>query len=495
MSTEAGSARSQVNLLSSRSLFWTALLGFAALASGYLVAREKVLLLAALLCAVAYTVLLIQSPRSAFLFWLLLAPVGERLVRFPMEEALITFDRLGIGIVFFYLLFRVLITKRKDLLPVQTPEKTMVLFGGWVLTSSILFSKAGLGAIRYATDTLLLSFMAYYTAKNLFRTEKEFNTLTAVLACVALYLCAMGLFEWATHYDLIPYKIRMTIAGFAVKSNGPFRHHYAFALVQIVLFFVLVHRAVMAEWRTAGGKAPTRLFYGAAFLGLALNIYSNLSRGRWLGFLAGLSLWSFLHRSPGRGRLLKVGSVLFVIASCVVGFMYLKQTQLFKQRIENRENVYARLAAWNAVVDQVKAHPILGVGYRNLQDILERKRTLYKYRGVKGLESSHNSYLQFLAELGLIGFSLLALMLWSLLRMCLSYRALAHATLLDRAWQACILSIFVGFLLPAFFANTLYSIEYPNKLFFTVLGATAGRLWALKTEGAAEKAVRASPVA
>ena len=54
--------------------------------------------------------------------------------------------------------------------------------------------------------------------------------------------------------------------------------------------------------------------------------------------------------------------------------------------------------------DRIEFFP--GVGYRNLRALLERQSAHRQVQGVHRLETSHNSYLQIFAELGIVGFGL-----------------------------------------------------------------------------------------
>jgi O-antigen ligase len=68
-----------------------------------------------------------------------------------------------------------------------------------------------------------------------------------------------------------------------------------------------------------------------------------------------------------------------------------------------------RLDTWRVIITLVMNHPIDGVGFGGLGNVLPKAG---EAAGVGVVETAHNTYLRFLAEMGIFGFFLFCLLLW-----------------------------------------------------------------------------------
>lgn len=75
-------------------------------------------------------------------------------------------------------------------------------------------------------------------------------------------------------------------------------------------------------------------------------------------------------------------------------------------QLENSAQI--RVDTWRAIVKLVTEHPIEGVGFTGLQDVLPQTG---QELGVEVKDSAHNTYLRFLSEMGIFGLLLLVLLL------------------------------------------------------------------------------------
>ena len=76
-----------------------------------------------------------------------------------------------------------------------------------------------------------------------------------------------------------------------------------------------------------------------------------------------------------------------------------------KQRLESSASL--RLQLWQSAFQIWLKHPLLGVGLNNMRESLEKELQIRVKTGC-----AHNSYLQFLAETGIIGFSIFVYLLY-----------------------------------------------------------------------------------
>jgi O-antigen ligase len=75
---------------------------------------------------------------------------------------------------------------------------------------------------------------------------------------------------------------------------------------------------------------------------------------------------------------------------------------LYQNRVADMSNVYGRVATLKAGLQMTRAHWLQGVGFVNFPRTISQQPPV-QFRGVNALLYPHNSYLQFAAELGVLG--------------------------------------------------------------------------------------------
>jgi O-antigen ligase len=161
----------------------------------------------------------------------------------------------------------------------------------------------------------------------------------------------------------------------------------------------------------------------------AFFVFSTFSRS---GFIAlGVALLSWLSLQRRKFRTV-IGVLLLIMA--VVPFLpmpegYLDRLQTIRTFEEEQESsAISRLHFWKVAMSMVAAHP-LGVGLFNFEANYDDFDTT---DGAWGRNRSvHNSHLQILTELGVIGFALWVFLLISSLIGCLRIRRKADAIGMD----------------------------------------------------------------
>jgi O-antigen ligase len=138
-------------------------------------------------------------------------------------------------------------------------------------------------------------------------------------------------------------------------------------------------------------------------------LYFTGSRGGMIAY-GGMLLISIWYLTPKRKALISILLSAVVAAGLVLsmqergGGARLREVDDFTQE--------SRLAVWGAAVAMFTSHPLLGVGYGNY-------RSLYNnYLGSDGPDilDAHNTYLQFLADTGAIGFLVFCVLMFAFAR-------------------------------------------------------------------------------
>lgn len=273
--------------------------------------------------------------------------------------------------------------------------------------------------------------------------------LLLAVACAASFLVACdSLFQFFKGEDFIfghrlmfNYQKRLLI-------TGPFRHYNDLGAYMASLFFIAL--GLFARARRIPVKA---ILAGLLFLTLTVS-FLTFSRSSWLGLFAG---FFFFFWNISRSR--KYYTILF--------FLFFAGLFLCMPAIRNRifftftfSWKLQRLELWKAALAMAKEHPFFGIGIGTFMDRLK------DYSCLSG-QYAHNSFLQILAEQGVVGLGSIAAFLW---------------VLFIRAWKAIksggdilyagVFSSLAAFSVCAFFDTHLYSLRL-SALFWLLCGLLA----------------------
>ncbi len=157
------------------------------------------------------------------------------------------------------------------------------------------------------------------------------------------------------------------------------------------------------------------LWFAAAFAGIAGLILTQ-SRGGIVGMLAGLLTVALLIGPVIKVRshaLMAVAGATMILASIGL-FLVISEGSLTTDRRAVHVTpanfaVEERIAHWNAGAEMAVDHPFLGVGAGNYDKNFRDATTTWRFRIGRG--HAHNSYIQMLAQSGVIGFAGYALLI------------------------------------------------------------------------------------
>jgi O-antigen ligase len=194
------------------------------------------------------------------------------------------------------------------------------------------------------------------------------------------------------------------------------RNHFA-GLISMVLPFAVMWPASVLRKNSPRLRALSAVRACSGFVLAALLVASVLFSLSRMGFLASLAsvlmiaLLGFAG-APTRSKWLGAGVVIGLV---VLGFLFLSPGQLLERfvSLSSSENLSAegRLALWRETGHLIAAYPLFGCGLGTYEAALHK----YKVTGpLVRYDYAHNDYLQLLAELGVIGFTIAAALLLAL---------------------------------------------------------------------------------
>jgi O-antigen ligase len=383
-------------------------------------------------------------------------------VAYFTKEATIRIDellepnRLLFG-VFFLLYLSLPFLQKRRFPPLDRTEIWMAIFGAILLLNVISFSFRFAYTARIAIDAFIVPFLAYFTARRLVTDEARFVVLTRVLAYLGCFLVFLGVIE--SIMNPIPHRVQ-----------GPFRNRDYLYVAMMVIFFMVALDALL-NWIKGHEPVLPRLVHVFVLIGGPILVVLTLTRGNWLGFLAGLWTFAFLGRKllTQRQKVAAFGLGVGLLPIIFLGVLELAQTELLSARISNFSTIERRLTTWMSVVEAGSKSPVVGIGLNNLRNFLHAS-TL---RG-ETMSTPHNSYLSIFAELGAFAiFAYLAIM-WSIYKTGLQIFRTERG--INDRWRGLgLVAMLTAYLVPNLFTHLAYSPALLHVYLFVCAGAVAGR--------------------
>jgi len=284
----------------------------------------------------------------------------------------------------------------------------ILVLAGWMLLSSFF-------SLRFApaAERLLLYFSAWVTwkAASVFFSkpdERAFGMGVQVLAAVGVCLVV-----WQEIYSGMRFPP-------GTMGNANFNAQFLiipFCLLAPFFLRTLISRERFGRWRWT---------LGALLAVLGGTLYLLKSEGAMLGVLVGLSVVSFgFHFRNRWNRLITRGqSILLILFFLLLGLavviqLFTKNTSMndLAGRVLAEESVQVRLQIWLGGLEMIQDNAVLGVGPGNFAieyPTYRREEETRVYARKSTIAHAHNTYIEWLAELGIPG---LLLLFWALFRL------------------------------------------------------------------------------
>ena len=266
----------------------------------------------------------------------------------------------------------------------QTRASVIVLLLlAWLVPTGILASdhtEAALTIGRYVAFVVAFIVVVQAVGGEVDRAER----LTRVMVYAAGASAAAGAVFFAT--------------GGVFRASGPISDANDFAFLLGSTLPLGLYHARRAERRS------TRLACGLASALMVATILATLSRGEFVGLAVG-GIWAV---GSGRVRLrwlLVVAAVAATVAVVATHTINAHVTEsVSRKEVIAQNDVSSRLYYWNVALKEFEGNPLTGVGPGQFQVRFFDYAPPYNF--AVGTQTTHNTYLNVLAELGAIGFVL-----------------------------------------------------------------------------------------
>ncbi len=372
-------------------------IGAVAIGVGVLVVKSPLLVIA----AAGLTTLIVAGAVDATfptLAWLAIAPFVQAIEPgSPLLVFTIAFHRALLPIAALGALLGEGVRGRVRL---ARSEKVLLVFVAYATVSLIMSWRGSLSSIpgSEATRTLLLSYVVPFGAFVLGRRvpRRSHRKVLGMLALVSAVISAGGVLQSITGLAVFP-GAGVWQEIWAPRAVGALGNPAVSAYVAQVGTFI----AIYLGFRRPG----MRLFAAPAVLaGVAFTILTY-TRSAWVALAVGVVAIAWLYR---RARPWVIVFVTVTVVAFSLNVGGLVDRAFLEERAGNQENVEGRLAFGSTGFRMFKDEPLLGQGFGRYD--LASREFASGFGGVGAAvavyDTSHNTFLTILAELGAIGFLL-----------------------------------------------------------------------------------------
>ena len=355
----------------------------------------------ALVALVPLAIIFSVRPFVGVIVWLLFMPLSSAL---PDPRLMFwIFHRLLVPFTLIMALFpHLLKAPRVVRLKLGLPELAIAIMIFLVMVSIFLIGASRGFIWNKYIDRLLIPLCMYLAVRFITPDDRDMKILQWTAFAIIITQSTIGFMSWVTP-QLLP---RAWHHLFGARTAGSLLDPAVFTSLLIFCAMLLFHAAIQEKSR------QIRLLFLLACVVSYVCVFISLERGSWLaGSLVLLGL--FVLYPKVIPRFLLIAAVVIALT----GGLFSKQIALAGQRMGDQNPIDARIVVTDAMLQMIRLKPVFGWGYDTLDLNI---RQFYRQVGFAfismqhRLETSHNTYLTILTELGIVGFFLYMLPIFCL---------------------------------------------------------------------------------
>ena len=257
------------------------------------------------------------------------------------------------------------------------PIWLIVVLGGLLVNLGAFNVYAWIDLTEFKWVITYLCFI--YLGKNIEQPLKVFRIISVPL--LVMNLVSIGLYFFR-------HEVR---AGGIFDAVMAFSHNIAPVLCLSAVF-------VFVNWLVLGRNS--RILYSVVFITSWILTSLTLTRGVWIGSILaiGVALFAWNYR-----KAIYISLVLGAICAAVVFSNQSIQNRVFSKTNSELTSNNERLSLWKANWRMVQDYPLLGVGFGQNRNHLQKYYTELGFSGDMLISHAHNQYLQFWAGTGTLG--------------------------------------------------------------------------------------------
>lgn len=388
---------------------------------------------------------------------------------------------ISIGrILFIFLVFMFVINflmKKYKIFTLKGIEYSMLFFclaaiGSMIGTGSIIKSTGG---VRMGTlfSGYAFPFFMFFLSQNFYDCHRKREAFVKFIILIGFYLSLTAIFEHF-HLNMLIFPKQILDPSFGLhheRARGIFGQA---AVNGTLLGFVLI--ASLYFLLNLKSKFLWKFCSCILLILTPLAIFFTYTRAAWLAAILGFSIVMIFYFRTSNKKLILVTFLMFVIILSSIAFIFNKDV-VASNRAGQEQPIYDRLNLYAASINMFIHKPVFGVGFgrftENLPNYMRKiDHVSFRYPYVNKLDG-HDSFIDILAEMGLVGFGLmLGIYFLILFKSIKLYRRFKdHPE--DRHLVVIFWGFMVAYIVNAIFIEMRY-FEFVNSLFFIFSGIIYG---------------------
>lgn len=266
--------------------------------------------------------------------------------------------------------------------------------------SSLASGSVGSTVIAAYLDATLLPLAIYYFTRKYVDSRQRLVWLMAAITVSTLIICLTGIYENTLDLTHSPLPITPINEEGDTRWLGVPGGRAAGVLVNPAIYGSVMGMGMLccAVFFVHSSRRSDQFLLGGVALILAYGVFVSYTRSAWVSVAIALLFAQFFLNG-----LWKVTMPLLLFGALVLGLTWgaLQQSDLVQDRVLDKENVTGRIerTAWSW--DRFVERPILGRGLGSLDDLMQN---VFQ----EDFDTSHNTYLTMLVDVGVIRFALFA---------------------------------------------------------------------------------------
>lgn len=286
---------------------------------------------------------------------------------------------------------------------------------------------------------------------------KAIVLVSILLVMVSLYISSVGSVRYSSDGKMIQEAMLfgIRVGQYASEGTGAFR---ASSLTKNANIFAAVLMlsalALFFLKKINSGLFGSFWLFTLASLFVATGLFITFSRGSMVSLFLGVAVFIFLSVPSASNRvfLILVGSVLLGVA-LIVG-LFFRVDGLGEGRLAF--DLSGREVIWGIAVDKILSNPLSGIGIGVSDYFLEKSGSYHL--------SMHNSHLNILLEVGVVGYFIyLGMVVWSLTTL---VKSVAYSTdYRSRSLNVFVCSVLVALLALQFVESSVFQFTHLHFVF------------------------------
>lgn len=431
------------------------------IAAALLIVNGLWIALVPLAALVPATILFLRYPFVAVILWVLVFPY---FVATPNDAFRIMYwllHRLMIPAALVVVLFSDWLGLREHK-PVRfgRAELCMLIFLLLALANITLLTPSPTQILIRFFDRLFVPFCMYWLVRLIAPTGRDLTRLAWAGLITLIAEVIIGLLGWFAP-QMLP---EQWLNRIGERTVGTFGNPAVYTSTLIFLALICLQSGMQS--RSHGLRTLSLWALGLAYLG----VFFSFSRGSWLGaVLVWLGLF-FVYSSAIRrwSAVILAGGLLLAFTA------FAQELQWASTRLEDQDTAQGRVLGAATAFNMIESRPWLGWGFDTYDLYDEQFKTRVGELAVRDEQTSHNTYLLFIAEMG--GVSLFFYMFpacWWLLMTRKVWRRLPESGMLSRQLVVMLWLLLLDHFTVSNFMDMIQSNLFGTTIWWLALGLLA----------------------